>query len=70
MRYVEILTNLGDLPLRGAYFIFMPVKIAKSSGGPGDGVAPGVEWELCALPVHAPPHVVACSQTNDKSVEV
>jgi hypothetical protein len=54
MRYVEILTNLGELPLRGAYFIFMLVKITGSSGGPGDGVAPGVEWELwhcpCTLP--------------------
>jgi isatin hydrolase len=39
MRYVEILTNLGELPVRGAYFIFMPVKIAGSSGGPGRAVA-------------------------------
>jgi kynurenine formamidase len=39
MRYVEILTNLGELPVRGAYFIFMPVKIAESSGGPGRAMA-------------------------------
>jgi kynurenine formamidase len=39
MRYVEILTNLGELPVRGAYFIFMPVKIAGSSGGPGRAIA-------------------------------
>jgi kynurenine formamidase len=39
MRYVEILTNLGELPVRGAYFIFMPVKIASSSGGPGRAMA-------------------------------
>jgi isatin hydrolase len=39
MRYVEILTNLGALPARGAYFIFMPVKIADSSGGPGRAMA-------------------------------
>jgi len=39
MRYVEILTGLGELPVRGAYFIFMPVKIAGSSGGPGRAMA-------------------------------
>ena len=39
MRYVEILTNLGELPVRGAYFLFMPVKIAGSSGGPGRAIA-------------------------------
>ena len=39
MRYVEILTNLGELPVRGAYFIFMPLKIAGSSGGPGRAIA-------------------------------
>jgi kynurenine formamidase len=39
MRYVEILTNLGGLPVRGAYFIFMPLKIADSSGGPGRAMA-------------------------------
>jgi kynurenine formamidase len=39
MRYIEILTNLGDLPVRGAFFIFLPVKIAGSSGGPGRAMA-------------------------------
>lgn len=39
MRYVEILTNLDRLPTRGAYFIFLPVKVANSSGGPGRAVA-------------------------------
>lgn len=39
MRYVEILTNLGELPVRGAYFIFLPLKVAGSSGGPGRAVA-------------------------------
>jgi len=39
MRYVEILTNLGELPVRGAYFIFLPIKIAESSGGPGRAMA-------------------------------
>jgi isatin hydrolase len=39
MRYVEILTNLGELPVRDALFIFMPVKIAESSGGPGRAMA-------------------------------
>ena len=53
MRYVEMLTNLGELPVRGAYFIFMPVKIARSSGGPGRAMAllPGKRatrtWEDC-----------------------
>ncbi len=39
LRYVEILTNLGELPVRGAYFIFMPIKIGESSGGPGRAMA-------------------------------
>jgi len=39
MRYVEILTNLGELPVRGAFFIFMPLKVANSSGGPGRAMA-------------------------------
>ncbi|MDP9412135.1 MAG: cyclase family protein, partial [Actinomycetota bacterium] len=39
MRYVEILTNLGELPVRGAFFVFLPVKIARSSGGPGRAMA-------------------------------
>lgn len=39
MRYIEILTNLDRLPVRGAYFVFMPLKIAGSSGGPGRAMA-------------------------------
>jgi isatin hydrolase len=39
LRYVEILTNLDELPARGAFFIFLPLKIAGSSGGPGRAVA-------------------------------
>lgn len=39
MRYVEQLTNLQLLPPRGAYFIFLPVKVAGSTGGPGRAIA-------------------------------
>lgn len=39
MRYVELLTNLAVLPVRGAYFVFLPLKIAGSSGGPGRAMA-------------------------------
>jgi kynurenine formamidase len=39
IRYVEVLTNLGELPERGAYFVFLPLKIAGSSGGPGRAIA-------------------------------
>jgi kynurenine formamidase len=39
LRYVEILTNLHRLPVRGAYFLFLPVKIGASSGGPGRAIA-------------------------------
>jgi kynurenine formamidase len=39
LRYVEVLTNLGELPVRGAYFVFLPLKIAGSSGGPGRAIA-------------------------------
>jgi kynurenine formamidase len=39
VRYVEVLTNLGELPARGAYFVFLPLKIAGSSGGPGRAIA-------------------------------
>ena len=45
MRYIEILTNLGELPVRGAYFIFMPVKIAGFPGGPGRAMALLAEYE-------------------------
>ena len=39
MRYVELLTGLNALPARGAYFIFLPVKVAGSTGGPGRAIA-------------------------------
>ena len=39
MRYIELLTNLSELPVRGALFVFLPVKIAGSSGGPGRAMA-------------------------------
>lgn len=39
MAYVEGLTRLQELPARGAYFVFMPLKIAESSGGSGRALA-------------------------------
>jgi kynurenine formamidase len=39
MLYVEVLTNLDRLPARGALFIFLPLKIAASTGGPGRAIA-------------------------------
>jgi kynurenine formamidase len=39
MAYVESLTQLDKLPVRGAYFIFLPIKIEGSSGGPGRAIA-------------------------------
>lgn len=39
LRYIELLTNLGQLPARGAYFMFLPIKIEDSSGGPGRAIA-------------------------------
>ena len=39
MVYVESLTNLGQLPPRGSYFIFLPLKVNGSSGCPGRAVA-------------------------------
>ncbi|HLI91525.1 MAG TPA: cyclase family protein [Ktedonobacteraceae bacterium] len=39
MRYVELLTGLQHLPPRGAYFIFLPVKVAGATGGPGRAIA-------------------------------
>lgn len=39
VRCVEVLTKLDGLPARGAHFVFMPVKIAGSSGGPGRAMA-------------------------------
>lgn len=39
MRYVELLTGLGELPARGFAFMFLPVKVAGATGGPGRAVA-------------------------------
>ncbi|MBA2514728.1 MAG: cyclase family protein [Solirubrobacterales bacterium] len=39
LRYVEHLAGLAELPTRGAMFMFLPLKIAHSSGGPGRAVA-------------------------------
>lgn len=39
MAYVEGLARLSELPTRGSYFVFMPLKIAESSGGPGRALA-------------------------------
>jgi kynurenine formamidase len=37
--FVEMLTGLEALPARGAFFVFLPLKIAGSSGGPGRAIA-------------------------------
>lgn len=39
MVYVEQLWNLDKLPPTGAYFIYIPVKTAGTSGGPGGAIA-------------------------------
>ena len=39
MVYVEGLAQLEQLPIRGSYFVFMPLKIAESSGGSGRALA-------------------------------
>lgn len=39
MLFVEMLTGLGQLPPRGAYFLFLPLKLAGGTGGPGRAVA-------------------------------
>jgi kynurenine formamidase len=39
MVYVEQLINLDKLPPTGAYFIYIPVKTAGTSGGPGGAIA-------------------------------
>ena len=37
MMYVELLANLKEVPPRGAFFIFLPIKIKGGSAGPGPG---------------------------------
>lgn len=39
MLFVEMLTDLDRLPARGASFVFLPLKIAMASGGPGRAIA-------------------------------
>ena len=39
MLYVELLANLRRLPPRGSFFIFLPIKIGGSTGGPGRAIA-------------------------------
>jgi isatin hydrolase len=39
MLFVEMLTGLEELPARGAYFVFLPLKVAHSTGGPGRAIA-------------------------------
>ena len=39
MVFIECLTNLGQLPPRGAYFQFLPLKIKRSSGCSGRAMA-------------------------------
>lgn len=39
MVYIESLCNVDQLPTRGAVFIFLPLKIEGSSGGPGRAIA-------------------------------
>ena len=39
MMYLELLANLKALPPRGAYFIFLPLKIKGGSAGPGRAIA-------------------------------
>lgn len=39
MLYLELLANLRRLPPRGALFVFLPIKVAGSTGGPGRAIA-------------------------------
>lgn len=39
MMYVELLANLAKVPPRGAYFMFLPLKIVGGSAGPGRAIA-------------------------------
>ena len=39
MMYVELLANLRHVPARGAYFMFLPIKIEGGSAGPGRAIA-------------------------------
>ena len=39
MLYIELLANLRRLPPRGAFFLFLPLKVQGSSAGPGRAIA-------------------------------
>lgn len=39
MLYIELLANLRKLPPRGTFFIFLPLKVEGSTGGPGRAIA-------------------------------
>ena len=39
MVFIESLCHLKELPSHGATFVFLPLKIANGSGGPGRAVA-------------------------------
>jgi kynurenine formamidase len=38
MMYIELLANLRKLPPRGAFFIFLPIKVEGASAGPGRAI--------------------------------
>jgi kynurenine formamidase len=38
MMYIELLANLKALPPRGAFFVFLPIKIEGGSAGPGRAI--------------------------------
>jgi kynurenine formamidase len=39
MLFIEMLTNLDALPARGTTFVFLPIKVAGATGGPGRAIA-------------------------------
>ena len=39
MLFLEAGTNFGALPARGAFFVFLPIKVARSTGGAGRAIA-------------------------------
>jgi len=39
MIFTELLVNLDKVPETGAYYIFLPIKVAASSGDPGRAIA-------------------------------
>lgn len=39
MAIVEALSGLGQLPPRGAWFLFLPIRLVDGTGGPGRALA-------------------------------